>query len=529
MTTTHFDAVIVGAGFSGLYLLHKLRAQGLSVQAFEAGDEVGGTWHWNRYPGARCDVESLDYSYSFDDDLASEWVWTERYAPQPEIYAYLKHVADRFDLRRDIAFSTRVDAAEWTGESWLVTTDQDDTVEAGLLFMATGSLSAANLPDLPGLGTFEGRILHTAQWPDESPNLEGKRVGVIGTGSSGIQIIPQLARRAAHLTVFQRTPNFSLPARNHERSPEQIAHARRTHLERRASALASPGGWNLTAGTQSAQAVSEVERDKLFRERWDVGGIGMTMTFNDLLTDSASNELAAEFVRERIRETVRDPATAELLCPTGYPFAAKRPCVDIDYFETFNRPNVSLVDVRANPITGLEADGLRVGGDLHELDVLVFATGFDAMTGALSKIDIRGRDGLALQEAWADGPRTYLGLATAGFPNMFILAGPGSPSVLTNMAVSIEQHVEWLAAHVEHLRANGFRISEAQRPAQDGWVDHVNAVASATLYPQADSWYLGANIPGKPRAFMPYPGGIGPYRAKCDAVAAAGYEGFTLE
>ncbi|WP_024794351.1 flavin-containing monooxygenase [Tomitella biformata] len=528
MTTTRFDAVIVGAGFSGLYLLHKLQAQGLSVRLFEAGDEVGGTWHWNRYPGARCDVESLDYSYSFDDDLASEWVWTERYAPQPEIYAYLRHVADRFDLRRDIAFSTRVDAAEWAQNSWQVTTDQGDTVEAGLLFMATGSLSAANIPELPGLDGFTGQILHTAQWPDTEVDFAGKRVGVIGTGSSGIQVIPQLARRAAHLTVFQRTPNFSLPARNHERSPEQIEHARRTHKQRRASALQTPGGWNITPGTLSAQSVSDVEREKLFRERWDIGGIGMTMTFGDLLTDAASNDLAADFVRDRIRETVRDPATAEMLCPTGYPFAAKRPCVDIDYFETYNRPNVTLVDVRAHPITGLTVDGLRAGDQLHELDILVFATGFDAMTGALAKIDILGRGGLALQEAWADGPRTYLGVATAGFPNLFVLAGPGSPSVLTNVAVSIEQHVEWLAEHVEYLRANGFRVSEAQRLAQDDWVEHVNTVASATLYPQADSWYLGANIPGKPRRFMPYPGGIGPYRAKCDAVAAAGYEGFNL-
>lgn len=529
MTSTRLDAVIVGAGFSGLYLLHSLRAQGLHVRVIEAGEEVGGTWYWNRYPGARCDVESLDYSYSFDDDLASEWVWTERYAPQPEIFAYLRHVADRFDLRRDITFNTRVEAAEWDDANWQISTDDGQRIEAGLLFMATGSLSAANLPTLPGLELFTGQVLHTAQWPEDEVDLAGKRVGVIGTGSSGIQIVPQLAKTSAHLTVFQRTANFSLPARNSLRTQEEIAHHSRTHKERRAITVNSPGGWHIVAGTQSALEVSDAERERLFRERWDIGGIGLTMAFSDLLTNEESNTLAADFVRERIRETVSDPAVAELLCPTGYPFSTKRPCVDIDYFETFNQPNVSLVDVRTTPIAGVTADGVLVGDELHELDILVFATGFDAMTGALARIDIRGRDGVALADAWADGPQTYLGVATAGFPNMFILAGPGSPSVLTNVAVSIEQHVEWLTAHVDHLRANGFRTSEAQLEAQDSWVSLVNMSAAATLYMQADSWYLGANIPGKARSFMPYVGGVGPYRDKCDAVAAAGYEGFTLK
>ncbi|MBI1737016.1 MAG: NAD(P)/FAD-dependent oxidoreductase [Candidatus Rokubacteria bacterium] len=525
-----FDAVIVGAGFAGLYMLHRLRGLGLSVRVYEAGDDVGGTWYWNRYPGARCDVESLDYSYSFSEELQQEWRWTERYASQPEILRYIHHVADRFDLRRDIQLATRVTAAEYDeGRTrWTVRTDRGDVVSARFCIMATGCLSVAQLPEFPGFETFRGRWYHTGSWPHEGVDFTGQRVGIIGTGSSAIQSIPIIAGQAAHLFVFQRTPNFSIPARNAPLDPEVERRVKARYAEHRRQARESRIGFVVERREEPALAVPPDERQREYEARWRRGGLGFAATFPDLLTSAEANETAAEFFRAKIRSIVRDPAVADALTPRDYPVGTKRLCVDTNYYDTFNRDNVTLVDLRKAPIEAITAEGLRTRDRAYALDRLVFATGFDAMTGALLRIDLRGRAGQTLREKWAEGPRTYLGLAVAGFPNLFAITGPGSPSVLSNMIVSIEQHVDWIAGCLIHMRAHGHVAIEPTAEAESAWVSHVNDVGNMTLYPRADSWYVGANIPGKPRIFMPYVGGVALYRQMCDAVAANGYEGFTL-
>ena len=524
------DAVVVGAGFAGLYMLHRLRGLGLSARVFEAGDGVGGTWYWNRYPGARCDVESLDYSYSFSEGLQQEWRWTERYAAQPEILQYINHVADRFDLRRDLRLSTRVTAATFDAAAarWSVETDRGDRVSARFCIMATGCLSAAQVPKLPGIETFRGRRYHTGHWPHEGVDFTGQRVGVIGTGSSAIQSIPIIAEQARHLFVFQRTPNFSVPAHNARLDPELERRVKASYAEYRRQARASRIGFVVERSEASALVVAPEERQQEYEKRWRRGGLGFTSTYVDLLTSAEANETAAEFCRAKIRAIVRDPAVAELLVPRDYPVGTKRMCVDTRYYETFNRPSVTLVDIRTAPIEAITPEGLRTRQASYALDSLVFATGFDAMTGALLAVDIRGRDGRTLRQAWAEGPRTYLGLAVAGFPNLFTITGPGSPSVLSNMIVSIEQHVDWIADCLAYLRERGCAVIEATAEAETGWVAHVAEIGRATLYPRASSWYMGANVPGKPRVFMPYVGGVGVYRQKCDAVAARGYEGFAL-
>ena len=525
------DVVVVGAGFGGLYALHRLRGLGLSVQVYEAGSGVGGTWFWNRYPGARCDVESLEYSYSFSPELEQEWDWSERYAPQPEILRYINHVADRFDLRRDIQFDTRVTAAafdEAVGR-WRVTTDQGDDVSARFCVMATGCLSAATTPDIPGLHSFGGDWYHTGQWPHEGVDFSGKRVGIVGTGSSGIQSIPVIARQASHLVVFQRTPNFSLPARNEPLAPDTQAQVKAGYGTLRDAARASFSAIAVSAPTELALEVEPDERQLRYEAAWTRGGLmSMTTTFRDLILDKAANDTAAEFIRSKIREIVEDPDVARVLTPTDHPFATKRPCLDTGYFETFNRDNVTLVDLRRTPITEIVPTGIRTTGGVHELDCIVFATGFDAMTGPLLRVDIRGRGDRPLRDKWSAGPRTYLGIATAGFPNLFILTGPGSPSVLSNMVMAIEQHVDWIADCLSYLGAHGLDGSEATVEAEDAWVDHVNQLANATLFPRANSWYMGANVPGKPRVFLPYVGGFPQYRSTCDDVAAEGYRGFKL-
>lgn len=522
------DVLVVGAGFSGLYSLHRLRQLGHTVHAVEAADDVGGVWYWNRYPGARCDIESVDYCYSFSDELVQEWEWTERYPSQPEILRYINHVADRFDLRPGITFGTRVTEAVFDEEenTWTVRTDQGDTVTARYIIMATGQLSVAKLPEIPGLDTFAGEFYHTGNWPHEGVDFTGKRVGVIGTGSSGMQAIPQIAKQARELTVFQRTPHFAMPARNGPLDPEYVADLKSRFAEYREYARNHPGGTHRFLGQESAL---EVEPDVLrerFEEYWRKGGPDIQAAFRDLITDPEANEKAAEFVRSKIRELVHDPEVAELLVPKGYPFGTKRLVLEIDYFTTFNRDNVRLVDTLSTPIEQITPSGVRTSGQEYELDSLVLATGFDAMTGALLKIDFRGVGGLTLREKWAAGPRTYLGLSTAGFPNLFFIAGPGSPSVISNMLVSIEQHVEWVTDYIEFMAKNGLVRTEAILEEEDAWVEHVNEVADATLYPVANSWYLGANVPGKPRVFMPYVGGVGRYRKICDEVAADGYRGF---
>jgi cyclohexanone monooxygenase len=528
-----YDAVVVGAGIAGMYMLHRLRELGLSTRVYEAGDGVGGTWYWNRYPGARCDVESLEYSYSFSPELEQEWEWTERYPRQPEILNYLNHVADRFDLRRDIQFNTRVESAHYdeANKCWTVRTDHDEVISARYCIMATGCLSTPNRPNFKGLDDYQGPWYHTGMWPKEGVDFTGMRVGVIGTGSTAIQAIPQIAKQAAHLYVFQRTPNFSMPAQNGPLPPEVQAAMKAQYREHRQKARDSAFGvpFEITEiSTKSALEVSDEERRRELEGRWQYGGATIIASFADVLTNKEANDIVAEFVRDKIREIVKDPAVAELLMPHDHPLGTKRPCVDTEYFETYNRDNVTLVDVRSAPIETLTPKGLRTGGVEYELDAIVFATGFDAMTGTLFKIDIRGKGGESLKQKWADGPRTYLGLAVEGFPNLFTITGPGSPSVLSNMIVSIEQHVDWITDCIKYLREHDLASIEASRTAEDEWVEHVNLVGNATLYPLANSWYVGANIPGKPRVFTPYIGGVGNYRKKCDDVAAKGYEGFVL-
>ena len=529
-TERRLDAVVVGAGFGGLYMLHRLRGLGLSTQVFEAGDGVGGTWYWNRYPGARCDVESMDYSYSFSDELQQEWKWSERYAAQPEILSYINHVADRFDLRRDVQLSTRVTSAVFDDASsrWTVETDRGERGAARFCIMATGCLSDAQVPDIPGRETFAGPWYHTGRWPHGGVDFTGQRVAVIGTGSSAIQSIPIIARQARHLFVFQRTPNYSMPAHNAPLDPEYERRVKASYADFRRQARESRVGFVVERSGDSALAVTADEREREYEKRWQRGGLGFSAAYSDILVSQDANDTAAEFFRKKIRAIVKDPTVAAALTPTDYPLGTKRLCVDTDYYATFNRDNVTLVDLRKTPLEAITPRGVRTPDTEYHVDSLVFATGFDAMTGALLKIDIRGRGGLTLREKWSAGPRTYLGLAVAGFPNLFTITGPGSPSVLSNMIVSIEQHVDWIANCLVHLRAGGHARIEATPEAEEAWVAHVNEVGHMTLYPLAKSWYMGANVPGKPRVFMPYIGGVGVYRQKCDEVAAKGYEGFAL-
>jgi cyclohexanone monooxygenase len=523
------DAVVVGAGFAGMYMLHCLRKRGLTVQGFEAGTDVGGTWYWNRYPGARCDAESIEYSYSFDHDLEQEWRWTERFATQPEIFAYAAHVAERFDLRRDIQFETRVISAVFDDCSlrWAIGTEKGDAVSARYFIGAVGCLSQPKDPDIAGLESFAGETLFSSRWPQAPVDFEGKRVGVIGTGSTGTQIIPVVARQAGELYVFQRTPNFSMPARNAPITDEQDRAAKRDYAALRARGR-ELGAVAVDFGTQSALSVSPEERQKVYEARWQLGGPVIQTAFRDIMIDPAANETAAEFVRGMIREIVKDPVVARALSPTTYPIGAKRVCVDTDYYDTFNRENVHLVDLIATPLERITPEGVRTSKEEIALDVLILATGFDAITGPMLAMNIKGRDDRSLRDVWSHGPRTYLGLMVAGFPNMFVITGPGSPSVLGNVIISIEQHVEWLDRLIAHMEREGIATIEPTSEAEADWVAHVNMVADQTLFSKANSWYMGANIPGKPRMFLPYVGGMGNYRRKCDEVADAGYAGFLL-
>jgi cyclohexanone monooxygenase len=527
-----FDVVVVGAGFAGMYLLYKMRQLGLSARVYEQGSGVGGTWYWNRYPGARCDIESMQYSYSFSNELQQEWEWTERFAAQPEILKYADHVADRFGLRADIQFDTRVVSTIFDEDAnrWTVTLDDGKRVTAKYVIMATGSLSNARMPDVKGLASFKGKTYHTGHWPHEGVDFSGKRVGIVGTGSSAIQSIPVIAQQAKHLTVFQRTPSFSIPARNHDLTDDYQQSWKKDYpeLRRRAREETRNGVVGGAAPAKGALDDTPEQRRKAYDGEWGRGGLHFMATYNNLALDKAANDTAAEYVRAKIAQIVRDPQVAGILQPTTYPIGTKRICLDTDYFETFNRDNVTLVDIRNAPIEEVTPDGLITGGMEYTFDAIVFATGFDAMTGSFAKIDIRGRDGLALKQKWAEGPKTYLGLMVTGFPNLFFITGPGSPSVLSNMIVSIEQHVDWISDCLNYLGKCGIDCMEATQGAEDAWVAHVNEVAYATLYPQANSWYMGANIPGKPRVFMPYIGGVNVYRQKCNEVAANGYEGFAL-
>ena len=524
-----FDAVVVGAGFAGLYMLHRLRGLGLSVRVFEAGEGVGGTWYWNRYPGARCDTDSVEYSYQFSEELQQEWHWTERFATQPEILSYLEHVADRFSLRSDIQFGSRGSSVHFDEieARWLVKTDDGTSVTAIYCVMATGCLSAVNSPQFEGLGEFRGKWYHTGEWPHEGVNFSGQRVGVVGTGSSAIQSIPLIAEEAAHLTVFQRQANYSVPAYNAPLDPKEYADIKADYPGHRQRAKSLPTGCWWPVNSAAAVDLSPDAQQRELEERWAIGGLRLYGAFSDLLVNRASNEIAAEFVRHKIRTIVKDPDVADLLSPKSI-VGCKRICLDTNYYATFNRANVRLVDINNYPIAEVIPDGIRPAEEVFGLDMIVFAIGFDAMTGPLTRIDIRGVGKIALANKWADGPRNYLGIAIAGFPNLFTIAGPGSPSVLTNMVPSIEQHVEWIGDCIGTARAMGVERVEATVEAEDTWVGHNAEVAEATLFPSCNSWYIGANIPGKPRVFTPYIGGFPAYVEKCDEVAANGYEGFTL-
>jgi cation diffusion facilitator CzcD-associated flavoprotein CzcO len=530
MTGHEVDAVVVGAGFAGLYMHHRLRADGWTVRGFEAGSDVGGTWYWNRYPGARCDVDSLEYSYAFDHDLQQEWKWTERYAAQPEILRYLEHVAERFDLRRDIQFDTRVTSAtfEEATSRWTIATDRGEVVSCRFFIMAVGCLSNANIPDILGGDEFAGELLHTGQWPHEPVDFTGRRVAVIGTGSSGIQAIPLIAERADQLVVFQRTAPFTVPAGNAPLDPAEQAEIKARYDEFRIANRQRPTafGSRTPLTGKGALEVSEEEREREYESRWERGGFGFLAAYNDLAIDRDANATAADFVRRKIREIVKDPDVAEKLMPTQV-IGCKRLCLDTGYYETFNRPNVQLVDISRSPIEEITPTGIRANGEHHEVDVIVFATGFDAMTGSILGIDIKGRDGMSMREAWHAGPRTYLGLGVPMFPNLFIITGPGSPSVLTNMVVSIEHHVGWIGDCLAYLRDNGYERIEAAEESAENWVNYVNTIANLTLFPTCNSWYLGANIPGKTRVFMPLPG-YPPYEVHANNVAATGYDGFVL-
>ncbi len=529
--TASFDAVVVGAGFSGLYLLWRLRRLGLSVRVIETGDGVGGTWYWNRYPGARVDSPSMQYSLSFDSDMEQEWKWGENYSAQWELEKYANHVADRFDLRRDIQFETTVVGASYdeaTGR-WIIETDRGDALSAKYFITAAGCLSATNVPNFEGIADYQGTWYHTSRWPRQGVDLEGKVVGIIGTGSTGIQAIPVLAEAADHLYVFQRTANYSLPSANRPMDPEYEEEWKKSYADHRQGARESQGGAEVMAfPDRSALDVDDEERHATFEKAWGEH-VALLYSFNDIAVDPVANEYAAEFVRNKIRQTVKDPEVAELLCPYDHPIGTKRICIDTNYYETYNRDNITLVSVRENPIKRLTTSGIELeDGSRYDLDVLVFATGFDAVTGPVMRMNILGKGGLELNQKWEAGPKTYLGIQTAGFPNMYMVTGPGSPSVLSNMTTSIEQHVEWITDAIQHMEDKGIDRMEPDQQYEEDWVQHVNEVADQTLYPRAKSWYIGANIPGKPRVFMPYVGGVGNYRKKCDEVVANGYEGFVL-
>ncbi len=529
VTEQPFDAVIVGAGFAGLYLLHRMRGMGFNVRVVEAGSGVGGTWFWNRYPGARCDVESMQYSYQFSPELQQEWNWTERYAAQPEILKYANHVANRFDLFRDIDFNTRVESARFDESSKLWTLESDDgrAYRGRFCIMATGCLSSPNTPSFEGLSHFKGSVYHTGNWPHEAVDFTGKTVAVIGSGSSAVQSTPVIAAQAKKLYLFQRTPHWVIPARNRPLASAEQQAWKAHYAEHRSAAKTKFNGILANYGKQKAADTPIEECLAEFQSRWDQGGLPFLGAYSDLLIDDDANKTVRDFVAGKVRQTLEDKALADKLIP-DYLIGCKRLVIDTGYYETFNRPSVELVDIGASPIERMTANGIRALGRDFDVDVIVMATGFDAMTGALSRIDIRGREGRSLKEKWSEGPRTYLGLMSAGFPNLFMITGPGSPSVFTNMLPTIEQHVEWVSDCIAHMRGNARRSIEPGVAAEDAWVMHNEEVSGNTLKPSCGSWYVGANIPGKPRVFLPYFGGFPAYVEKCNDVVAKGYDGFVL-
>jgi cation diffusion facilitator CzcD-associated flavoprotein CzcO/acetyl esterase/lipase len=531
--TLEVDVAVVGAGFAGLYLLHRLRKAGFSALALEEAGDVGGTWYWNRYPGARCDIQTIDYSYTFDPELERAWTWSEKYATQPEILRYLGFVADRYDLRRDIRFGTKVTAATWdeAAERWLLTTDPGAAISCRHYIMATGCLSAPKPPEIEGVKDFKGEVYFTGRWPHHEVKLAGKRVAVIGTGSSGIQSIPLIAEQAAELTVFQRTANFAMPAHNGPAPAERLARLQGDAAAYREQARWSMAGVPLPPQTAVSWQLNDAERRERFEQAWAAGDLVtiLTQLWADQGVDVEGNALVAELLREKILGAVKDPETAAALSPNDHPFGSKRPCLETNYYATYNRANVTLVNLRQEPITSITASGIRTGRRNFDVDVIVFATGFDAMTGAIMAVHpITGRGGKSLSEVWANGPQSYLGVTVAGFPNLFMITGPGSPSVLSNMAVSIEQHVDWVVERLTAMREAGFTAIEATEMAQAGWARHMADCSMLTLHRLANTWYTGANVPGKAQSLMPYTGGVGPYRSICNEVVSRGMLGFRL-
>ena len=526
------DVLIVGAGWSGMYALHRLRKLGLSATILEAADDVGGTWFWNRYPGARCDVESLHYSYSFDEDLQQEWTWSERYAAQPELLAYAQHVAERFELRRDIRFGVRVSSATFdeTTHRWTLVTEDGQDYTSTFVIMATGPLSAPKTPEIAGLEDFQGEIISTFDWPESKQDFSGKKVAVIGTGSSGIQVIPELAKTAEELFVFQRTPSYSLPAFNRPLSEDEVDQVKRNYRSLRDAARDSFDGLSLENSGKSALEVTAAEREDIFTAVYNEGSpFKFQGIFTDQMLKKEANDTAAEFVADKIAERVDNPATARALTPSSYPIATRRLCIDTNYYETYNRDNVTLVDLLSDPLSQITDTALETTGERYEVDTIVLATGFDAITGALTRIDIHGTDGQTLRDKWADKISSYLGLMVHGYPNLFTVTGPLSPSVLSNMMVSLEHHVEWITDCIAHLEQRDLSRIEASAEAEAKWGEHVNAVADHTLFPQGNSWYMGANVAGKSQQILPYVGGVGEYRRRTLEIAADGYRGFKLQ
>ena len=525
------DVVVVGAGFAGMYLLHELRANGFSSRVLEAGDDVGGTWYWNRYPGARCDISTTDYTYTWDPELHEQWTWSEKHAAQPEILKYAQFVAKKHDLYSGIDFNTKVTSAAWndSAKRWTLNTSTGETITARHYVMATGCLSVPKDPDIPGTDRYQGPVYVTGRWPHEGVDFTGKKVAVIGTGSSSIQSIPHIAEQAAELVVFQRTPNYSMPAFNGPQPADRVARLKADRKAYEAEARLSSAGVPMEMPTVSALGVSRDEAFAMLEKSWQKGELlALGATFMDVGTNREANEVICDFMRTKIKEVVKDPETAELLSPRGHAYGTKRPCMDTNYFQTFNLPHVRLVDLRKKPISSITETGIEFGNESKDFDAIVYATGFDAMTGAIVNVDITGKDGLTLKKKWEHGPLTYLGLTSVGFPNFYMITGPGSPSVLSNMMVSIEQHVDWIRDTLIDLREAGFDTIEATPVAEEGWRVHCTDCADITLFQDTNSWYMGANVPGKPRVLFPYIGGVGRYRQTCDEVRARGYLGFEL-
>ncbi|GGY98158.1 flavin-containing monooxygenase [Novosphingobium colocasiae] len=530
-TQNPLDVLIVGAGFAGVYGVHKFRSMGFNVLAVEAGENVGGTWYWNRYPGLRCDVDSLEYCFGFSEELQRDWTWTERYARQEEIERYINYAADRLDVRKDIRFNARVASTAFDEASalWTVTLENGDSYQSRFIVMATGCLTVPKTPDIAGIGDFKGELFHSVRWPRQSPDLSGKNVAVIGTGSTGVQMIPLLAQQAKNLVVVQRTPAYCVPARNGPWPQERVEYWRENFTQLRDMAKNSRAGVLHEYGILPLHAIRAEDREADLERRWLKGGPNVTYAFNDVVTNKAANEVVAEFFHRKIRSAVTDPATAEKLIPSGFPIATKRMCVGTDYYETYNRDNVQLIDLRTEKLEQIEAHGIRTTDGFYPVDVIILATGYDAMTGALLAIDIQGRDGHRLREDWSHGPESYIGMGISGYPNMFVVTGPGSPSVFSNVVVSIEHDIEWIADCLAYMREHGKQTIEADPAAQDRWMDHVDEVAGRTLLNEAASWYRGANVAGKPQRFMPYVGGVNTYRDTCRQIAANGYEGFNID